>query len=257
LKAVFLSELTWEETAKLDKEKTFCMIPISSIEQHGLHLPLGTDDIILEHVLKNINNLDLPVNALILILPVIKYGKSIEHLNFPGTISLQLSTLIAITEDIIKSMNFNGFKQFILLNSHGGNTATLHSIVQDLRFKYNVKIYNIDLWASSFFKGADSLIKTNIKNDIHAGEIETSLLSYINLDYIRKNISQENLSTIVELNDYSNDWLSSDVSESGVMGDATNISEKTGEEISNYLMDKIEEILNLIMNSSKNYGSDF
>lgn len=241
-----LSELNWKEVSELDKEKTLCVIPISSIEQHGIHLPLGTDDIILDIAINSLKNKRSNDEEIILILPSLKYGKSIEHLKFPGTITLKSTTLISIIEDIIFSLSYNGFNKFLVLNSHGGNTSLLRSLAQDLRFEHDVKIYNVDLWASDFFTDL-TFIKTNVYNDVHAGEIETSLLMNVKPELVKTNLSlKDELKTIANLNSYDFSWLSSDISQTGIIGDATFATKETGEKLVEFISNKLTIIFEKI-----------
>ncbi len=243
-----MNSLTWKEIADLDRENTFCVIPISSLEQHGYHLPVGADDFILEYSLESLVKMHLESERNVLILPSIKYGNSLEHLSFPGTVTLKTKTIISIIEDIVESLSVNGFKNIICLNSHGGNTSILHAVAQDFRYKYGVKILNIDLWASNFFEDADEFIKTNFVTDVHAGEIETSLLMYTNPDLVKeKSCSCDELSNIVNFSEFDFSWLSKDISRCGVIGDATDSCMKTGKRIANYIDVKIEKIFNSIL----------
>lgn len=248
-----LNELTWKEVSGLDKEKTFCVIPISSTEQHGLHLPLGTDDFILDFAINCLKHYKFNYDATLLLLPSLKYGKSIEHLKFPGTVTLKLSTLIAVVEDIVESLSLNGFSKFVFLNSHGGNTAALRSIAQDLRFKLNVKVFNVDFWASDFFEPAAKYLQTDFHSEIHAGEIETSLLMYTNPKLVKKSDCLEgDLVNLVKFHGCDYSWLSSDVSQTGILGDATVATPETGEQIAKFMIEKLNNIFDSVINCAFN-----
>lgn len=239
-----LQSLTWKEVEELNKEEIYCVFPISSLEQHGLHLPVGTDDFILEIVLENLMNAKL--NKDLLIMPSLKYGKSIEHLNFAGTVTLKAETLIAIIKDIIESMSYNGFKKFIVINSHGGNTSILRAIAQDLRFMYNIKVYNIDLWSSNFFDEVD-FIQVPLASEVHGGEIETSLLMFKYPNVVKSEVCSEGeLKAVINFNNNDFSWLSSDVSRSGIIGDARLSSKETGEKLVAYIAQKLTNIINKI-----------
>ena len=239
-----LQTLTWRDVEELNREKTYCVFPISSLEQHGVHLPVGTDDFILEIALESLKN--AKINKDLLIMPPLKYGKSIEHLNFAGTVTLKAETLIAIVKDIFESMSYNGFKKFIIINSHGGNTLLLRSIAQDLCFMYDVKVYNIDLWSSNFFDEVD-FIQAPLESEVHGGEIETSLLMFKHPDIVKiGNCLEDELKAVVNFNENDFSWLSSDFSRYGIIGDARLSSKETGEKLVAYIAQKLTSLINKI-----------
>lgn len=246
----YMNELTWKEISVMDRARTYCIIPISSLEQHGLHLPVGTDDLILESAIKSIEKAKIDAGYNLLILPPIKYGNSIEHMNFPGTVTLKTRTIISIIEDIVESLSINYFKNIICLNSHGGNTDLLHSIAQELRYKHDVRIYNIDLWASSFFQGTESLLETDYESEVHAGEIETSILKFTNDNLVKDYLcDKEELNNRIVLKDYNFSWLSNDISITGVIGDARASTADKGKKIVEYIEIKINKIINDILST--------
>ena len=105
---------TWEEVASSGTE--IAILPIGAIEQHGRHLPLGTDWLIADQVAKKLGE---RLNAYVL--PALPYGNSQEHMGFTGTITLRPQTLALIIEDIVLSLRHHGIKNMVVLSSHGGN----------------------------------------------------------------------------------------------------------------------------------------
>src|ERR1700680_1620905 len=113
-----LAYLKWKQVDALPRESTLLVLPTAAIEQHGHHLPLATDTII--------NNLLLgkalgrmPTDAHIYALPPVCYGKSNEHLGFPGTLSVSSSTFMAVLHDLGASLSRAGFQKLVLYNTHG------------------------------------------------------------------------------------------------------------------------------------------
>lgn len=101
IKSPFTSHahLTSPDIAALDKEEGVVILPIGAIEQHGAHLPTITDTLIVTHTLDATLG-QLPDEVRAWALPPLNYGKSNEHLNFPGTISLSAQMLMAVLHDI-------------------------------------------------------------------------------------------------------------------------------------------------------------
>src|ERR1700738_4399506 len=111
--------LNWKQVDALPRESTLLVLPTAAIEQHGHHLPLATDTLI--------NNLligraleKLPPEAPVYALPNFCYGKSNEHIGFPGTMALSATTFMAVLRDIGQSVKASGFHRLCLYNTHGG-----------------------------------------------------------------------------------------------------------------------------------------
>ena len=97
-KALALHELTTAQVSNMEPSEWLVVWPIASLEQHGPHLPLGTDAIILGEVVRRVRR-RLRAGSRVLFLPMLHFGKSPEHLGFPGTISLSASTLLGVVDE--------------------------------------------------------------------------------------------------------------------------------------------------------------
>jgi creatinine amidohydrolase len=114
--------LTWKQVDALDRETTVLVLPTAAIEQHGPHLPLATDTLI-NSILLGAALAQLPQGTAVYALPAICYGKSNEHVGFPGTLSVSASTFMAVVRDLGASISASGFKKLVLYNTHGGNSS--------------------------------------------------------------------------------------------------------------------------------------
>lgn len=182
-------ENTWKELK--DSSVGTAVISFGSIEQHGYHLPLGTDWIIAQETARRLaEELDA------YLLPTMPFGCSREHMGFPGTITLKPATLASVLEDIVESLMEHGIKKIVVVNSHGGNWV-LKPIVRELNYKYpDLSI----LWAD----GPLPHKAEPVPEDIHSGREETSTMMYLRPDLIRE-INQEFDSPGIvgqEFNDY-------------------------------------------------------
>jgi creatinine amidohydrolase len=126
-----LEELCWPDVAAYLEHDDRIILPAGSTEQHGRHLPLGTDAMVptaLAHRLAERTG--------VLVAPTLAYGMSLHHLGFPGSVSLRPETLAHALEDILRSLYRHGFWRVLLLNGHGGNTApfqvALANVMADL-----------------------------------------------------------------------------------------------------------------------------
>lgn len=167
------NQLSTTEFQELDKSNTVVLLPLGATEQHGPHLPVGTDFFLVEEVLRRlkprINDLD------VLLLPPLWCTKSNEHIAFAGSLYLQAETLMAVIHDIVSSISQSGFKKIVLMNWHGGNSDLLSALVRDIRQRHKLMPFLIDVVFA--FLSAVGEGDGQIQNiDMHAGRYETSMM---------------------------------------------------------------------------------
>lgn len=137
---MFLSDLNYRQVEEYLKTNDTIMIPIGSIENHGLHLPLGTDTIIPDKIAQLINE-----RSDILIAPTINYGATDDLASFAGTISLGTEGLIQLLKTICDGFYNHGFRHFMILNGHGGNSSAIQSVGMHL-YKKGAYLANLNWW---------------------------------------------------------------------------------------------------------------
>lgn len=115
-----LAEIGWPDVAAYLESDDRIILPVGSTEQHGRHLPLGTDA-----MLPTALAYRLAERTGVLVAPTLPYGMSLHHLGFPGSLSLRPETLAHVLEDILRSLDRHGFRRVFLLNGHGGNVASI------------------------------------------------------------------------------------------------------------------------------------
>ena len=133
----FWAEMSWRDFAATDMSKVVAVLPVAAIEQHGPHLPVGVDMLINEGYLaaavKRIPD-DMPV----LILPIQAIGKSNEHIEYPGTLTFSLETVIRAWTEIGDSVARTGCRKLIFMNSHGGNVPVIDAVARELRVRHRM-----------------------------------------------------------------------------------------------------------------------
>jgi creatinine amidohydrolase len=215
--------LKWKQVDALPRESTLLVLPTAAIEQHGHHLPLATDTLInnllLGHALSK-----LPASAPVYVLPPVHYGKSNEHIGFPGTLSVSAATFMAVLRDLGASIASAGFQRLVLYNTHGGNTSLIDVMARDLRAEFKLRTFALHGSAGCKFEG---LTAQERAYGFHAGEVETAFLlasmpelvdrSAYTTNYIADVAKPETL--LPENAPATFAWLTRDIAESGVMGD--------------------------------------
>jgi len=224
--------LNWKQVDALPRETTLLVLPTAAIEQHGHHLPLATDTLINNLLLgRALGKLpsDLPVYAL----PPVHYGKSNEHIGFPGTLSMSANTFMAVLRDLGASVSKTGFRKLVLYNTHGGNTALIDVMARDLRAEFGLRTFALHGSGGISFEGLDPQERAY---GFHAGEVETSFLlasvpelvdrSAYTANYIA-DVSKPVL-LLPENAAATFAWLTRDIASSGVMGDPRPASAEKG-----------------------------
>lgn len=211
------------------RETDTAILPCGAIEQHGAHLPLDVDyfdAVYLAHQVANACSQPRP-----LVLPAIPYGVSYHHEEFKGTVSVRNETLGMMIYDIGMSLARNGIRKLIILNGHGDNVPTLTYAAQMIN--RDAQIFVCVETGETSDKDINAM--TSTRNDIHAGEIETSTTLAVRPDVVRKDkMIAQTLEFGSTYLDYSSDrgvpWYvrTHKISESGVMGDPTKASAEKG-----------------------------
>ena len=215
--------LTWKQVDALPKEETLLILPTAAIEQHGHHLPLATDTLI-NNLLLGKALAKLAPAAHVYALPPICYGKSNEHLGFPGTLSVSSSTFMAVIRDLGASVTNAGFRKLVLYNTHGGNSSLVDVMARDLRAEFGLQTFCLFGSGGAKFAGIE---RQELKYGFHAGELETAFLlsavpelvhtSEYTVNYIAHVDRPELL--LPENAPATFSWLTRDIAPSGVMGD--------------------------------------
>jgi creatinine amidohydrolase len=169
----FWAELTAREFQALDAAATIAVLPVAAVEQHGPHLPLGVDTIIVDGLVEAVIP-RLPQDLAVLFLPTMAVGKSNEHGRFAGTLSLTAHTLIDAWMEIGASVARAGLRKLVLFNSHGGQSAVLDIVSHDLRDRHDLLVFAVNWYRLGLPQGL--VDDDEIRFGIHGGEIETSML---------------------------------------------------------------------------------
>ena len=172
--------LTSPAHAGLDR-KIPVILPVAAIEQHGHHLPLATDKLIVNHFCLQ---LEKEIPDQVLILPVMSVGCSEHHMDFSGSLTLQHNTFLSQAEDIMASVTHHGFRNIIIFNGHGGNLGIGQVIVEHFGNRHPQCRIVFATWWKIAGESLFSLNETGPGGVGHAGEFETSLMMVIAPDLV-------------------------------------------------------------------------
>jgi len=180
LKSRFWADLTTRDFAQLRTggtiEEVVAVLPVAAIEQHGPHLPLSVDTDLVEGIVAAALP-ELPEDLPVLFLPTQQVGRSIEHIRFPGTLTLSAETIIRLWTEIGESVARAGVRKLVLFNSHGGQVSVMDIVARDLRSRSELMVFSVNWFNLPLGEAVDGLF-TQEENrfGIHAGDVETSMM---------------------------------------------------------------------------------
>jgi creatinine amidohydrolase len=217
--------------------ETIAILPVGSAEQHGPHLPLNTDFVVADSLARDVvagrgDELNL------LLLPSLAVSKSNEHAWSPGTLWLSAATLLAVLDDIARSVATTPVRKLVFLNGHGGNSALLQVASRDVRLAHGLATFVMhpsvppDQGGTSGRAGSDT---DELGMGIHAGLDETSVMLYLRPDLVRLDLGErsvpEHLASFERVRfggPVSFGWLSNDFGTDGSLGDPTGATAEYG-----------------------------
>ena len=172
---MYVSKLTSARFKELAGKIDTVIIPVGSLEAHGMHCPLGTDNIIPERLC---SDLEAKIGADVLIAPALNYGYTPSLMKFPGTITIPAETILSMYTEIACGFVRWGAKYIVYMNGHGGNIATL-TLASDRVAAAGGTALAISWWATY----AADIVKICDAQG-HAGEDETSAILAIDASLV-------------------------------------------------------------------------
>jgi creatinine amidohydrolase len=232
------TDIRWPEMAGADRARWIAVLPLAATEQHGPHLPLETDVLIAQAYLARVRE-HLPNTAPVTFLPIERIGISSEHMDFPGTLTLSPEAAIRSWMAIGESVARAGLKKLVVVTSHGGNSAAMSIVAQELRARQAMLVVTTS-WGR--LSAAETLFPAEeVEHGIHGGAIETSIMLARHGALVKREaIADFHPLTIAMKKNFR--WLSTqrpapfawqtqDLHPSGAVGDATLASAEKGERL--------------------------
>lgn len=224
-----LTDLTWRTVADLSRD-TPVVIPVAALEQHGHHLPVFTDSMLLGEVVRRVSN---TLRSEALFVPLTWLGNSDHHLDFPGSMSAAPRTYIDLLERMAENFLNVGFKRIVFLNGHGGNDVPGRQAIFELRQRNRSRSDLLLLFATYWdfgdpTKGEIPLVQRQMG---HACEWETSMIQRIRPELVGPVANLEDVSFDYGFGKAYRGWVTQDRTVTGHIGAPRHATPEKGEQL--------------------------
>jgi creatinine amidohydrolase len=230
------SDIHWPDFGGAETARWIAVLPLAATEQHGPHLPVGTDVMIAEAYLARVRAL-LPESIPAIFLPIQPVGISTEHIDYPGTLTLPTEVALKSWMELGISVARAGIRKLVMVTSHGGNSAAMTLVAQDLRAQHGLLAVTTG-WPR--FGAPEGLFSAEeLRHGIHGGAVETSIMLARYGQHVRvEEIADFRPGSMAMEKDYRRlsaqrpapfAWQTQDLHPSGAVGDATQASADKGE----------------------------
>lgn len=251
---------TYQEVKEIaNQDGSVLIIPVGSIEQHGYHMPVSTDTILVDavaHLAAERVVDDVPI----LVTPPVWSGYSPHHMPFGGTVTLEHDDMLGIIEELADAALDNGFDSLLLLNGHGGNDSLISSATSTIGTDHP----KTEVLGLTYFQLAASFIDNIRDSELggmgHAGEFETSLMLHLRPELVKEDLMEgtnmdepypQGIDDLVAGGPLSVYRDFTEYSDSGAIGDPTLASAEKGEQILDRLCDEVADILSQMHKRNK------
>lgn len=241
------------------------VLPLGSVEQHGPHLPVGTDLLLAEAFAKCVSD---RFTQEVVLLPTSPFGASFEHAAFPGTLAVPDHALDALWSSLIASVSATGLRSLMLLNTHGGQTPNAEIVARKARFDrvHPMRTFVVNMQAI-IHNSKDIILRETKWGDkdwlwesmygIHGGVIETSLMLYLHPEAVdmskAKRFRPRKGAYGVHVKPYgsyvSYGWQTQDLFPEGVGGDTTAATSDIGRQIFDASCHELVQIIEEVKNT--------
>ncbi len=245
-----MRHLDWAERKAPDFEainpnSAIAVLPVAAIEQHGPHLPVGTDSMIMEGMLETFRA-TCPEDVDPWILPVQAVGKSNEHLWAAGTLTLGTASALAAWTEIGLSVARAGFRKIVIVNSHGGNLDLISILARELRIQAGMLAVKCQWGSFGYPEGLYDAWETTY--GLHGGDAETSLMltfrpDCVDMDQAGRFVSTAETDLIPPTGPISRGWIASDLNAAGTVGDASRATAEKGRQTTEHQVSGFIELL--------------
>lgn len=243
---MLLSELTWQDVDRLDRD-TPVIVPVAALEQHGLHMPVFTDSLLLDAIIEQAHP---SFKDSALLLPLTWLGNSHHHLDFPGTVSAEPRLWIDMLMGLVDNFITHGFRRIVVINGHGGNDVPGRQAMFETRQHYRERKDLLLLFATYWNLAQptqDSIADLEQDEMEHACEWETSMILHLRPDLVKQH---EKVKAVLPGNSFQpaqRAWTMLDRSQVGHIGAPANASARKGEQLLDLFSQGVSELIQRVI----------
>lgn len=240
-----LAKLTWPDVDALDRD-TPVIIPVAALEQHGHHMPVFTDSMLLGEIMRRAHE---ELQNQTLLVPLMWLGNSHHHMDFPGTVSAEPRVWLDLLSGLVDNFITHGFRRIVVFNGHGGNDVPGRQATFELRQKHRSRSDLLLLYAT-YWGLADppsalpELTQTSMQ---HACEWETSMILRLQPELVKDYQGAETIDAGNPFLPASRAWITRDRSPTGHIGAPNAASAEKGEQLlelfSNGVVDLLKRVI--------------
>jgi creatinine amidohydrolase len=242
-------ELSWPEIREAIERQPVILVPFGTVEDHGPHLPINTDNLILEAICLEVARRS---SGQTLVLPTISYGLDEHHMDFPGTISVDSHVLLDLVADVAGSVASHGFTHVLIVNGHGSNAPIADLAARRVVLDTGIVCGAISPNAAIDPAWAEPTLSEMRRSEpggiAHAGEFETAVMLYLRPDLVRMDRAVREMGQLrFRFFNWDHpepsalawqDWWSR-MSESGVCGDPTVATAEFGRAVMETIVENV------------------
>ncbi|APW63752.1 creatininase family protein [Paludisphaera borealis] len=251
-----LEEMSWPTVSSVSRDAAV-VVPIAAVEQHGAHLPVFTDSMLLGEVVRRSAEV---LGDEVVWAPLLWLGNSHHHMDFPGTLSAAPRTYLDVLGDLIENMLTHGFRRIVLLNGHGGNIVPASQAVFEARQRHRQRTDLLLLSATYWLLGSQptDLGPGFVQNSMgHACEWETSMILKLAPRLVGEIDAIEPVSMGDPFEPASRGWITKDRSAPGHIGDPRQASAEKGEILFSRFSEDVAAFLKRVASwDGRSWGSE-
>lgn len=223
-----LQDMTWNMVDELSKD-TPIIFPVAALEQHGRHMPLFTDSMLLGEVVRRAST---RLEERAVFAPLMWLGNSDHHMDFAGTLSAAPRTYLDVLGGLLENFIFHGFRRLLIINGHGGNIVPGQQTVFEIRQRHRQRDDLLLLFATYWTLGAKPHeIDPSIEQERmgHACEWETSMMLRIAPQLVRDLAQTEGVPWGTPFEPATRGWITRERTGPGHIGYPTGATAEKGE----------------------------
>lgn len=240
-----LCDLSWPEVDQLSRDLPV-VVPVAALEQHGHHLPVFTDSMLLGEVVRRVSE---TLSERALFTPLMWLGNSHHHIDFPGTLSASPRVYLDMLNDLTDNLLTHGFRRIVFLNGHGGNTTPGKQAVFEARQRYRSRDDLLLLFSTYWDnaqpnQGRADLVQTQMG---HACEWETSMILRLTPHLVKDIGKLEDVSFGFAFEPAYRGWITRDRTVPGHIGSPRSASAEKGEHLFRAFSRGVVELLEQVI----------